>query len=146
MTAGAAEFRRNRRLLMALVFSAVAYFAFFLYDALIALLTEDFGLGATAFGVGIAASGGGGLVGALAAGRVAGAHPIACMIWAAMFSGCVTVGVAIAGITGFAMPAWMLFPGAGADGWRYRLHAGALSHHCPGRNPARPYCPRLRGG
>jgi len=73
LTAGAAEFSRNRKLLMALVFSAVAYFSFFLYDALIALLTEDFGLGATAFGFGIAASGGGGLLGA----RVPGVWPTA---------------------------------------------------------------------
>ena len=116
LTAGAKEFRRNRRLLMALVFSAVAYFAFFLYDALIALLTEDFGLGATAFGIGIAASGGGGLVGALAAGRVAGTHLIACMIWAAVFSGSITILVAIAAITGFSMPAVLFFLAMGLMG------------------------------
>lgn len=36
LVAGVAEFRRSRLLLAALVFSSVAYFAFFLYDALIA--------------------------------------------------------------------------------------------------------------
>src|SRR5690606_35395715 len=80
LLAGAAEFGRSRLLLAALVFSSVAYFSFFLYDALIALLTEDFGLGATAFGIGIAASGGGGLIGALVAGRVAARHPLPTMI------------------------------------------------------------------
>lgn len=109
LIAGIAEFRRSRRLLMALVFSATAYFAFFLYDALIALLAENFGLGAAAFGFGIAASGGGGLIGALAAGRLAAAHPVSCMVWAAVFSGGVTTMVAVAAIIGWAMPAVLFF-------------------------------------
>ena len=104
LLAGIAEFRRSRLLLAALAFSAVAYFSFFLYDALIALLTEDFGLGATAFGFGIAASGGGGLVGALLAGRVAAHHPLPTMIWAAIFSGCVTVFLALLTIGGVDLP------------------------------------------
>ena len=107
--AGAAEFRRNRRLLLALVFSAIAYFSFFLYDALIALLTEDFGLGATAFGFGIAASGGGGLIGALLAGRVAATHPVATMILAAATSGAVTILVAVAALLGINLPAPLYF-------------------------------------
>lgn len=104
LTAGVAEFRRSGILLAALAFSAVAYFSFFLYDALIALLTEDFGLGATAFGVGIAASGGGGLVGALLAGRLAASHPMPTMIGAAIFSGAVTVLVAVAALNGIDLP------------------------------------------
>jgi MFS family permease len=109
LTAGAAEFRRNRLLLMALVFSAVAFFSVFLYDALIALLTEDFGLGVTAFGFGIAVSGAGGLIGALVAGRLASAHPISSMVWSAVFSGAVTILVALAAILDFAMPAALYF-------------------------------------
>ncbi|MDB5529262.1 MAG: putative arabinose efflux permease, family [Devosia sp.] len=115
ISAGAAEFRRNRRLLLALVFSAVAYFAFFLYDALIALLAADFGLGATAFGVGIAASGAGGLIGALVAGRLA-SHPIACMTWSAVFSGCVTIAIALAAMAHIVMPAWLYFIALGLMG------------------------------
>jgi MFS family permease len=104
LTAGMAEFGRSRQLLAALVFSAVAYFSFFLYDALIALLTEDFGLGATAFGIGIAASGGGGLVGALLAGRIAATRPIETMIGAAIFSGAVTVLLAAVALNGIDLP------------------------------------------
>lgn len=105
LLAGVAEFRRNRLLLTALVFSAVAFFAVFLYDALIALLAEDFGLGVTAFGFGIAASGGGGLIGALLAGRVAANHPVPSMIVSALFSGAVTMLVAVAALQGYDMPA-----------------------------------------
>ncbi|MEO8686493.1 MAG: MFS transporter, partial [Devosia sp.] len=76
---------------------------------LIALLTEDFGLGATAFGFGIAASGGGGLVGALLAGRVASSHPVATMILAAASSGIVTIVVAIAALLGIDLPAPLYF-------------------------------------
>jgi len=104
LLAGIAEFRRSRLLVAALAFSAVAYFSFFLYDALIALLTEDFGLGATAFGFGIAASGGGGLVGALLAGQVASRHPLPTMIWAAMVSGGVTVVLALLTLNGVDLP------------------------------------------
>ncbi|MHA6692550.1 MFS transporter [Devosia sp. A449] len=104
LLAGAAEFGRSRLLLAALVFSSVAYFSFFLYDALIALLTEDFGLGATAFGIGIAASGGGGLIGALVAGRVAARHPLPTMICAALFSGLVTTGLALVALQGYDLP------------------------------------------
>lgn len=107
--AGIAEFRRSQLLLGALVFSAVAYFSFFLYDALIALLTDDFGLGATAFGIGIAASGGGGLVGALLAGRVAAKHPLATMIAAAIVSGTGTILVGGAAMAALAMPAVVFF-------------------------------------
>lgn len=109
LTAGAAEFRRNRLLLLALVFSAVAYFGMFLYDALIALITDEFGLGATAFGFSIAASGGGGLIGALLAGRFAAAHPVPCMVISALVSGSITVLVALTALSGAAMPAPLFF-------------------------------------
>ncbi|HEV7292355.1 MAG TPA: MFS transporter [Devosia sp.] len=107
--AGVAEFRRSRLLLAALVFSSVAYFAFFLYDALIALLTQEFGLGATAFGISIAASGGGGLLGAILAGRLAVRWPMATMIWAAIFSGLVTLALALAAIVGYALPELLFY-------------------------------------
>jgi len=109
LLAGATEFRRSRLLLMALVFAAIAYFSFFLYDALIALLAEDFGLGASAFGIGIAASGAGGLLGALLAGPLAARHPLACMIGAALFSGAVTVSVAVVAMLGHDLPALPFF-------------------------------------
>ncbi|WIJ23723.1 MFS transporter [Devosia sp. RR2S18] len=109
LVAGVAEFRRSRLLLAALVFSSVAYFAFFLYDALIALLTQEFGLGATAFGISIAASGGGGLLGALVAGRLAARWPMPTMIWAAIFSGLVTLALALAAIAGYVLPALLFY-------------------------------------
>lgn len=102
--AGIAEFRRSRRLLVALIFSAFAYFSFFLYDALIALLAEGFGFDATAFGFSIAASGLGGLVGALVAGRFAAAHPILIMALAALVSGMTTAAVAAAALAGWMLP------------------------------------------
>ncbi|MCW5721543.1 MAG: MFS transporter [Devosia sp.] len=102
--AGIAEFRRSRRLLVALIFSAFAYFSFFLYDALIALLAEGFGFDATAFGFSIAASGLGGLIGALIAGRFAAAHPMMVMAIAAMLSGMTTTGVAALAMAGWMMP------------------------------------------
>jgi predicted MFS family arabinose efflux permease len=105
LLAGVSEFRRSRLLLVALVFSAVAFFAVFLYDALIALLAEDFGLGVTAFGFGIAASGGGGLIGALLAGSLATRHPVSSMIVSALFSGTVTMLVSLAALQGYDMPA-----------------------------------------
>ncbi|HTN60732.1 MAG TPA: MFS transporter [Devosia sp.] len=115
MTAGAAEFRRNRLLLLALVFSAIAYFALFLYDALLALLAQDFGFDATAFGIGIAASGAGGLIGALVAGRFT-SHPILSMAGSAVVSGCVTIALALAAIAGLAIPVWVYFLALAAMG------------------------------
>jgi MFS family permease len=109
LLAGAAEFRRSRLLLMALVFAAIAYFSFFLYDALIALLAEDFGLGASAFGIGIAASGAGGLLGALLAGPLAARHALPSMIGAALFSGAVTVVVGLVAMLGQDLPALPFF-------------------------------------
>ena len=98
---GIAEFRRSKRLLIALIFSSCAYFAFFLYDALIALLAEGFGFDATIFGFSIAASGFGGLFGALVAGRAAAQHPILSMSLAAMLSGTTTTLLATTAILGW---------------------------------------------
>lgn len=101
---GVAEFGRSKRLLVALIFSSCAYFAFFLYDALIALLAEGFGFDATAFGLSIAASGLGGLVGALTAGRIAADRPILSMSLAAVVSGVATALVASLAMLGWSMP------------------------------------------
>lgn len=107
---GISEFRRSRRLMVALIFSACAYFAFFLYDALIALLAEGFGFDATAFGLSISASGLGGLVGALVAGSMAGKRPMLTMSLAAVISGLTTCAVAVAAVMGWSvqLPAFLL--------------------------------------
>ena len=107
---GISEFKRSRRLLVALIFSAFAYFAFFLYDALIALLAEGFGFDATAFGLAISASGLGGLIGALVAGSMAGKRPMLTMSLAAVISGMTTCAVAIAAVMGWSvqLPAFLL--------------------------------------
>src|SRR5690554_743408 len=113
LLAGLAEFRRSRRLLIALIFSASAYFSFFLYDALIALLAEGLGFDATAFGLSISASGLGGLLGALLAGRIAASHPMRSMALAAMVSGLVTGTIALIAMLGVAvqLPAFLLVLG-----------------------------------
>lgn len=107
---GISEFRRSRRLMVALIFSACAYFAFFLYDALIALLAEGFGFDATAFGLSISASGLGGLVGALVAGSVASKRPMLAMSMAAVISGATTVAIAVSALMGLSvqLPAFLL--------------------------------------
>ncbi|KFL30777.1 hypothetical protein JP75_12305 [Devosia riboflavina] len=107
---GISEFRRSHRLMIALIFSACAYFAFFLYDALIALLAEGFGFGATAFGLSISASGFGGLVGALGAGSMAGKRPMLAMSLAAVISGVTTCAIALSAQMGWSiqLPAFLL--------------------------------------
>lgn len=104
LSAGFAEFRRNRRLAVALGFAAAAYFSFFLYDTLIALLAEEFGFDATVFGVSIAVSGAGGLIGSLVAGRFAANHPMRLMFYAAIFGSLVTTLLASGALTGFPLP------------------------------------------
>lgn len=98
--AGFAEFGRSRLLLLALIFSSVAYFSIFLYDALIALLMLELGLDETALGLSISASGLGGFVGALLAGRIAGSKPLLWMGGAALFNGSATVVLAWAVLAG----------------------------------------------
>ncbi len=97
-SAGIGAFWQNPRLKLALIFSVTAYFAVFLYDALMALLTDDFGLGATAFGLSIGASGAGGLLGALLAGRIAKTRPFRLMSLAAIFGGLVSVIIGAAAL------------------------------------------------
>jgi len=111
--AGLAEFRRSRQLLVALIFSACAYFAFFLYDALIALLAAGFGFDETAYGFSISASGLGGLLGALLAGRLAAGRPLLAMSLAAVISGLTTAAVATAAAMGWPLqlPAFLLVLG-----------------------------------
>ncbi|KFC72528.1 putative NreB protein [Devosia sp. LC5] len=107
--AGAAEFRRSRLLLAALVFSAIAYFAFFLYDTLIALLADEFGYGAAAFGFSIAASGAGGLLGAVLAGRLTARNPVGGMIMGAVVAGAIASVIAVTAILGFKPPVLLFF-------------------------------------
>lgn len=109
LLAGAAEFRRSRLLLAALVFSAIAYFAFFLYDTLIALLADEFGYGPTAFGLSIAASGAGGLFAAMLAGRVTAKNPIGGMITGAFVAGIIACLIAAAAITDLKPPVLLFF-------------------------------------
>ena len=109
LLAGAAEFRRSRLLLAALVFSAIAYFAFFLYDTLIALLADEFGYGATAFGLSIAASGAGGLLGAVLAGRLTAKNPVGGMIVGAVVAGAIACIIAVTAILGFKPPVLLFF-------------------------------------
>ncbi|MCW5695981.1 MAG: MFS transporter [Bauldia sp.] len=90
-TAGIREFRRNRLLMAVLIFVCITYFSYFLHDALIALLAADLSLGADIFGLSIAASGFGGLVGSLLAGRWSATHPILWMAAFAVLGGAVTV-------------------------------------------------------
>lgn len=93
--AGIVEFKKAQ-LAAALTFSAGAYFCFFLYDALIAILTEDLGLGVALFGLGISASGAGGVLGALLAGGVAANKAIRSMGAAALITGIVAAFFGIA--------------------------------------------------
>lgn len=86
--AGIVEFRKAQ-LAAALAFSAFAYFCFFLYDTLIAVLTEDLGLGVALFGLGISASGAGGILGALLAGGIPVDKAIRSMAVAAVLTGIV---------------------------------------------------------
>lgn len=105
--AGLAVFAGNCRLLAALVVSATAYFAVFLYDALLALLANGFGLDATIFGLSVAASGAGGLAGALIGGALPSTRPFVLMGLGGLIGAPISIGVGLAGLTGFAMPAWV---------------------------------------
>lgn len=102
--AGLVEFRK-RPLAIALAFSAFAYFSFFLYDALIAVLTNDLGLGVALFGLGISASGAGGIIGALLAGWVPAGKAVRSMAAAAILTGIVAC---LLGLAWFM--AWQLVP------------------------------------
>ncbi len=105
LVAGLGEFRSNALLMRALLFAAVAIFAFFLYDALIALLIADLGMDASHFGIAIAMAGAGGLIGGLIGGRMRMSNPLRLMVLAAFVSAVVTIGIAVLALIGFAVPA-----------------------------------------
>ncbi len=108
LMAGLAEFRANAHLTQALVFAAVAFFAFFLYDTLLALLIDGFGMDAGVFGISVAVSGAGGLVGGLIGGRLPLARPMRIMIAAATVSAIVTTTLAWLALAGI-VPSVPLF-------------------------------------
>ncbi|MCW5715014.1 MAG: MFS transporter [Bauldia sp.] len=114
--AGLNELRLNRKLRLAVAFIAMAYAAFFLYDALISLLAIGFGFDATAYGLSIAASGLGGVVGALVAGRLSGPAPMTVMAAGAGVSGGITIVVGAASLADLAVPFWLFFLTMGVMG------------------------------
>ncbi len=114
--AGLAEFSRSRLLRTALIFSATAYFAFFLYDAFIALLADDFHLDATAFGLGISASGAGGLIGALVAGSATRTRPLGVMALSALVGGVTAMLAGIAALSGWPVPLVLFLLGLAVAG------------------------------
>lgn len=104
LTGGIAEFLRNRQLLAVLVFAASANFIWFLYDTQIAFLNGKLGFDATVFGISIAASGVGGVIGAVLVGMVRGMKPMLMMALPAILSGVVTVLLALAATWGWPVP------------------------------------------
>ncbi len=104
LTGGVAEFGGNAKLLVVLVFAASAHFIWFLYDTQFAFLNELFGFDATVFGISIAASGAGGVLGAVLAGSVKGVRPLLMMALPAMISGSATILLALAAIWGWTVP------------------------------------------
>ena len=101
--AGFTEFGRNRLLRIALTFMAAGFFAVFLYDALIALLTQELGFDETVFGLSIAMSELGGLVGALIAGRATQMKPFTLMSVAALVGGFVALLLGVAALAGWSL-------------------------------------------
>lgn len=104
VSGGIVEFGRNRLLLAVLIFASAAHFMFFLYDLQIALLTSQLGYDATAFGLTITASGVGGVTAAFVAGMLRPKRPLVLMALAALVSGPVTAGTALAAAWGVAVP------------------------------------------
>jgi MFS family permease len=114
--AGFAEFRKSRLMFAVLVFVSAAHFCFFLYDTLLGLLNQQLGFGATELGLGVTASGVGGLIGAAIGGRVAGVRPLLPMAIAQLISGPITIALAIAAMTGVAIPFWAFLIALGTMG------------------------------
>ena len=104
LTGGIAEFARNGKLLVVLAFAASAHFIWFLYDTQFAFLNELLGYDATVFGISIAASGAGGVLGAVLAGSVKRMPPLLMMALPAVLSGTVTIGLALAAQAGWSVP------------------------------------------
>ncbi|MDB5505431.1 MAG: putative NreB protein [Devosia sp.] len=105
LSAGFREFLGNRTMLFALIIAAFAYFAFFIYDTLIALLAVDFGLGTTIFGLSIAASGAGGVIGSLVGGVLPAGRPFVLMSPGALVSAPVAILLGAAALAGWPVPA-----------------------------------------
>ena len=95
-------------LLQVLVFMVLGWAFAFLYDTLIAVLVQDFGFDEAVFGYVIAASGFGGVVGALLAGLVRMRRDLPWMGLGALVSGPFTVLIGIWALTGWAPPLWVL--------------------------------------
>jgi len=104
LTGGIAEFLGNRKLLVVLAFAASAHFIWFLYDTQFAFLNDLFGYDATVFGISIAASGAGGVLGAVLAGSMRGMRPLLMMALPAVLSGTATIGLALAAMWGWSVP------------------------------------------
>jgi len=104
LSGGIVLFLANRRLLTVLVFAASAHFIWFLYDTQIAFLNDAFGYDTTVFGLSIAASGVGGVLGAVLAGSAKGMRPLAMMGLPALLSGVVTIGLGAAAVAGWQIP------------------------------------------
>jgi len=107
--AGLQEFGKNRKLLGALIFASSAYFAFFLYDTLIALLAVKLGFDASIYGLSITISGLGGLVGALVAGTFDVKRPVMVMALAALVSAPVTIVLAACAMAGIEINHWVFY-------------------------------------
>lgn len=104
LSGGIVLFLANRRLLTVLVFAASAHFIWFLYDTQIAFLNDAFGYDTTVFGLSIAASGVGGVLGAVLAGSAKSMRPLAMMGLPALLSGVVTIGLGAAALAGWQIP------------------------------------------
>ena len=104
LTGGISEFFGNRKLLKVLVFAASAHFIWFLYDTQLAFLNGMFGYDATVFGISIAASGAGGVLGAVLAGSIKTTRPLLMMGLSALLSGIVTTMMALAAMWGWSIP------------------------------------------
>lgn len=104
LTGGIAEYLANGKLLSVLAFAASAHFIWFLYDTQIAFLNDAFGFDTTVFGISVAASGVGGVLGALLAGAVKGMKPLLMMGLPALLSGVVTIALGVAAMSGWQVP------------------------------------------
>ena len=80
-----------------------------LFSLIIALLIEAFGYGRTEFGISVAASGAGGLVGALIAGAIEQRRPLRIMSIASFVCAPVTAALASAALAGIAVPQPLLY-------------------------------------
>jgi len=104
LTGGIVEFFRNGKLLGVLAFAASAHFIWFLYDTQIAFLNDKFGYDTTVFGISVAASGVGGVLGAALAGSTRGMTPLLMMGLPALLSGVVTIGLGAAAAADWHVP------------------------------------------